>query len=48
MLFLFFFQYQYRERIAFSVSAAVLLTCIRENPRMIRGVFGRITSSVLN
>ncbi|KAJ5569434.1 uncharacterized protein N7459_008864 [Penicillium hispanicum] len=41
-------KYQYRERIAFAVSAAILLTSIRENPRMVRGVFGRITTSVLN
>ncbi|KAJ5215641.1 uncharacterized protein N7498_002048 [Penicillium cinerascens] len=41
-------KYQYRERIAFAVSAAVLLTCLRENPKLIRGVFGRITNSVLN
>lgn len=42
------FQYQYRERIAFAVSAAILFTCLREKPTMVRGVFGRITSSVLN
>ncbi|KAJ5281251.1 hypothetical protein N7478_006623 [Penicillium angulare] len=41
-------KYQYRERIAFSISAAILFTCLRERPRMIRGVFGRITTSVLN
>ncbi|KAJ5933204.1 hypothetical protein N7516_007693 [Penicillium verrucosum] len=41
-------QYQYRERVAFAVSAAILITFLRERPSMIRGVFGRITSSVLN
>lgn len=41
-------QYQYRERVAFAVSAAILITFLRERPSMVRGVFGRITSSVLN
>ncbi|KAJ5324912.1 Integral membrane protein, partial [Penicillium atrosanguineum] len=41
-------KYQYRERIAFATSAAVLLTCLRENPRLVRGVFGRIANTVLN
>lgn len=41
-------QYQYRERVAFAVSAAILVTFLRERPSMVRGVFGRITSSVLN
>ncbi|CAG8011315.1 unnamed protein product [Penicillium salamii] len=40
--------YQYRERVAFALSAAILVTCLRERPRMVRGVFGRITSNVLN
>ncbi|KAB8210006.1 hypothetical protein BDV34DRAFT_237746 [Aspergillus parasiticus] len=40
-------QYQYRERIAFAVSAALLLTCLQERPGMVRGVFGRIATSVL-
>lgn len=40
-------QYQYRERIAFAISAAVLLTCLQERPSMVRGVFGRIATSVL-
>ncbi|KAJ6014102.1 hypothetical protein N7540_008693 [Penicillium herquei] len=39
-------KYQYRERIAFSISAAIIFTCLRENPRMIRGVFGGIATSV--
>ncbi|KAJ6059491.1 hypothetical protein N7444_003130 [Penicillium canescens] len=41
-------KYQYRERVAFAVSAAILITCLRERPSMVRGVFGRITNSVLN
>ncbi|EKV04026.1 Integral membrane protein [Penicillium digitatum] len=40
-------KYQYRERVAFAVSAAILITCLRERPSIVRGVFGRITSSVL-
>ncbi|KAL4937092.1 hypothetical protein BDV06DRAFT_216159 [Aspergillus oleicola] len=40
--------YQYRERAAFAVSAAVLLTCFRESPDMVRGVFGRIGRSIVN
>ncbi|KAJ5339811.1 hypothetical protein N7452_006539 [Penicillium brevicompactum] len=43
-----FFQYQHREQVAFALSAAILVTCLRERPSMVRGVFGRITSSVLN
>ncbi|KAJ5729434.1 uncharacterized protein N7483_003942 [Penicillium malachiteum] len=38
-------KYQYRECIAFSISAAIIFTCLRENPRMIRGVFGGIATS---
>ncbi|KAL4867716.1 hypothetical protein BDV12DRAFT_117510 [Aspergillus spectabilis] len=41
-------KYQYRERAAFAVSAAVLLTCFRESPDMVRGVFGRIGRSIVN
>ncbi|KAL2820377.1 hypothetical protein BJX63DRAFT_312093 [Aspergillus granulosus] len=41
-------KYQYRERAAFAISAAVLLTCFQECPDMVRGVFGRIGRSVLN
>ncbi|KAE8362825.1 hypothetical protein BDV27DRAFT_14622 [Aspergillus caelatus] len=40
-------QYQYRERITFAVSAALLITCLQERPGMVRGVFGRIATSVL-
>lgn len=43
-----FDQYQYRERAAFAISAAVLLTCLRESPDMVRGVFGRIGRSIVN
>ncbi|GLI75693.1 hypothetical protein PoHVEF18_003955 [Penicillium ochrochloron] len=41
-------KYQHREHIAFAASAAILLTCLRERPSLVRGVFGRITNSVLN
>ncbi|KAI9741270.1 MAG: hypothetical protein M1834_002987 [Cirrosporium novae-zelandiae] len=41
-------KYQYREAAAFSLSAAILVTCARENPRRIRGVFGRVLNRVLN
>ncbi|KAL5340747.1 hypothetical protein BJX70DRAFT_93416 [Aspergillus crustosus] len=41
-------KYQYRERVAFALSAAVLLTCFRESPDMVRGVFGRIGRSIMN
>ncbi|PYI24647.1 integral membrane protein [Aspergillus violaceofuscus CBS 115571] len=40
-------KYLYRERIAFAISAAVLLTCAHERPEMVRGVFGRVAASVL-
>ncbi|KAL4974830.1 hypothetical protein BDW66DRAFT_160993 [Aspergillus desertorum] len=41
-------KYLYRERAVFAVSAAVLLTCLRESPDMVRGVYGRIGRSVVN
>ncbi|KAL3489869.1 hypothetical protein BJX62DRAFT_148429 [Aspergillus germanicus] len=41
-------KYRYRERAAFAISAAVLLTCFRECPDMVRGVFGKVGRSVLN
>ncbi|KAL3469877.1 hypothetical protein BJX99DRAFT_240434 [Aspergillus californicus] len=41
-------KYQRRERAAFAISAAVLLTCFRECPEMVRGVFGRIGRSIVN
>ncbi|KAF7587137.1 hypothetical protein BBP40_007686 [Aspergillus hancockii] len=40
-------KYQYRERIAFAISSAILFTCLRERPSMVRGVFGRIAAGVL-
>ncbi|KAL4820230.1 hypothetical protein BDW67DRAFT_153729 [Aspergillus spinulosporus] len=41
-------KYLYRERSMFAISAAVLLTCLRESPDMVRGVFGKIGRSVVN
>ncbi|OJJ58945.1 hypothetical protein ASPSYDRAFT_152200 [Aspergillus sydowii CBS 593.65] len=41
-------KYQYRERATFAMSAAILFTCFRECPDMVRGVFGRIGRSILN
>ncbi|CEL00704.1 Putative Integral membrane protein (AFU_orthologue; AFUA_2G12300) [Aspergillus calidoustus] len=41
-------KYRYRERAAFAISAAVLLTCFRECPDKVRGVFGKVGRSVLN
>ncbi|KAL4933472.1 uncharacterized protein BDV17DRAFT_252064 [Aspergillus undulatus] len=41
-------KYQYRERAAFAISAAVVFTCLRESPDMVRGVFGRIGRSIVN
>lgn len=40
-------QYQSRERVTFALSAAILFTCLRERPSMVRGVFGKIAKSVL-
>ncbi|CBF69759.1 hypothetical protein AN6296.2 [Aspergillus nidulans FGSC A4] len=41
-------KYLYRERTMFAISAAVLLTCLKESPDMVRGVFGKIGRSVVN
>ncbi|KAL2872740.1 uncharacterized protein BJX67DRAFT_17035 [Aspergillus lucknowensis] len=41
-------KYQHRERATFAISAAVLLTCLRECPDMVRGVLGRIGRSIVN
>ncbi|KAJ5739187.1 hypothetical protein N7533_011971 [Penicillium manginii] len=41
-------KYFYREHIAFATSAAILITCLREKPRLVRGVFGRLATSLLN
>lgn len=40
-------QYQWREQFAFALSAAIVLTCIKERPEMVRGVFGRVLASVM-
>ncbi|GIJ88875.1 hypothetical protein Asppvi_007803 [Aspergillus pseudoviridinutans] len=40
-------KYQSRERVTFALSAAVLFTCLRERPSMVRGVFGNIAKSIL-
>ncbi|KLJ10428.1 hypothetical protein EMPG_14187 [Blastomyces silverae] len=41
-------KYQWREQAAFSVSTAIVLTCIQERPEMIRGVLGRVLGQVFN
>ncbi|PGG97711.1 hypothetical protein AJ79_09119 [Helicocarpus griseus UAMH5409] len=41
-------KYQWREQAAFSLSTAVVLTCIQERPDMIRGVLGRVLGQVFN
>ncbi|KAL1985080.1 hypothetical protein VTN96DRAFT_8315 [Rasamsonia emersonii] len=40
-------KYQWREQFAFALSAAIVLTCIKERPEMVRGVFGRVLASVM-
>ncbi|KAL4777397.1 hypothetical protein BDW60DRAFT_213018 [Aspergillus nidulans var. acristatus] len=42
------YNYLYRERTMFAIGAAVLLTCLKESPDMVRGVFGKIGRSVVN
>ncbi|KAM5502793.1 hypothetical protein McanMca71_004451 [Microsporum canis] len=39
-------KYQWRERLAFSLSTAILVACIHENPKMVRGVFGKFLARV--
>ncbi|EEA22615.1 hypothetical protein TMatcc_001456 [Talaromyces marneffei ATCC 18224] len=39
-------KYLEREQMAFTLSAAVLLTCAQERPDLIRGVFGKLLSAV--
>ncbi|EGD93755.1 integral membrane protein [Trichophyton tonsurans CBS 112818] len=39
-------KYQWRERLAFSLSTAILVACIHENPTMVRGVFGKFLARV--
>lgn len=38
---------QWRETLAFATSAAVVFTCVRENPARVRGVLGRLLRFVL-
>lgn len=40
-------RYQWRESLAFAASAAVVFTCVKENPVRVRGVLGRVLSGVL-
>lgn len=40
-------KYQWRETLAFATSAAVVFTCVQENPKRVRGVFGRLLEKVL-
>ena len=37
---------QWKETLAFATSAAVILTCARENPKRVRGVFGKVLATV--
>lgn len=37
---------QWKETLAFAMSAAVLLTCVQENPKRVRGVFGKVLGNV--
>lgn len=37
---------QWKETLAFATSAAVILTCARENPKRVRGVLGKVLASV--
>ncbi|EFQ99336.1 integral membrane protein [Nannizzia gypsea CBS 118893] len=39
-------KYQWRERLAFSLSTAILVACIHENPKLVRGVFGKFLARV--
>ncbi|CAI6098410.1 unnamed protein product [Clonostachys chloroleuca] len=38
---------QYKETLAFAASAAVISTCVLENPKRVRGVFGRLLNSIM-
>ncbi|EPS28278.1 hypothetical protein PDE_03224 [Penicillium oxalicum 114-2] len=40
-------KFLHRERIAFALSAAILITTLREKPSLVRGVFGKIATRVL-
>jgi len=39
---------QWREKLIFSVSTAVVFTCVLENRKRVRGVFGTVLSNVLD
>ena len=39
-------KHQWKETLAFATSAAVILTCARENPKRVRGVLGRVLATV--
>ncbi|OJJ47125.1 hypothetical protein ASPZODRAFT_151679 [Penicilliopsis zonata CBS 506.65] len=41
-------KYLYRERAAFAIAAAILMTTLQERPSMVRGVFGKICSRILS
>jgi hypothetical protein len=40
-------QDQWKEHIAFSISAAVVLTAAQQRPEKVRGVFGGLLTAVL-
>jgi len=40
-------KYQWRETAVFATSTAIVFTCIQENPARVRGVLGKILSSVI-
>jgi hypothetical protein len=39
---------QWRETLAFSISTAVIFTAVLENPKRVRGMFGKVLGTVLN
>lgn len=41
-------KYQWRETLTFATSTAVILTCVQENPKRVRGVFGKVLASILS
>jgi len=40
-------KYQWRETALFATSTAIVFTCVQENPERVRGVLGKILSSVI-
>jgi hypothetical protein len=40
-------KYQWRETAVFATSTAIVFTCVQENPARVRGVLGKILSSVI-